>query len=141
MKKYINERLAKGATSEEIAAEVTSILNEIQAENAKKTERINSLKSIINDLITYINIYHDGHLEEIADEEVEKFDAALPTMVKLFQSLEKLNTFTLATCEKNNDKPMTCSTVTVMPKKPETLEKLLNEDDIITGFINDLLRM
>lgn len=141
MKKYINERLAKGATSEEIAAEVASILNEIQSENAQKTERINSLKSIINDLITYINIYHDGHLEEIADEEVEKFDAALPAMIKLSQSLEKLNTFTLATCEKNNNEPMTHSSLTVMPKKPESLDKLLSEDMIIKGFIDGLLNL
>lgn len=139
MKNYINERLAKGATSEEIAAEVASILNEIQSENAQKTERINSLKSIINDLITYINTYHDGHLEDVTNEEVEKFDAALPTMIKLSQSLEKFNIFTLATCEKNNNEPAIHSTLTVKPKKPESFDKLLNEDMIIKGFIDELL--
>ena len=141
MKDYINERLAKGATSEEIAAEVASILNEIQTEKAKKTERINSLKSIINDLITYVNIYHDGNLEDITDEEVEKFDAALPAMIKFSQSLEKLSTFTFPICEKDNDELTTCSAITVIPKKPESLDELLNEDMIIKGFIDGLLNL
>lgn len=139
MKQYIKDKLAAGATMEEIAAEFSNSLNEATKENEANTERKETLRSICNSLIDYVNKYHNQSMEYLSDEEIDKVDEALPVLISLSEAMENFSSSisVLSTPEVNELTFSTNSTTA----KPKSLEKLLNEDNIIRAYVDSLFKL
>ena len=138
MKQYIKDKLAAGATMEEIAAEFSNSLNEVTKENEANAERKETLRSICNSLIDYVNKYHNQSMEYLSDEEIDKADEALPVLISLNEAMENLSS-SISILTTPEVKEITFSTDA--PAKPESLEKLLNEDNIIRTYVDSLFKL
>ena len=138
MKQYIKDKLAAGATMEEIAAEFSNSLNEVTKENEANAERKETLRSICNSLIDYVNKYHNQSMEYLSDEEIDKADEALPVLISLNEAMENLSS-SIPILTTPEVKEITFSTDA--PAKPESLEKLLNEDNIIRTYVDSLFKL
>lgn len=138
MKQYIKDRLTAGATMEEIAAEFSNSLNEVTKENEANAERKETLRNICNSLIDYVNKYHNQSMEYLSDEEIDKVDEALPVLISLNEAMENLSS-SISILTTPEVKEITFSTDA--PAKPESLEKLLNEDNIIRTYVDSLFKL
>ena len=138
-KEYITKRLNEGATVEEIAAEFSATLNEVQKEQEEKNAQLTDLRAIVDQFINYLNLYHNAETEYLTDEELAKLKDIIPSITKLAESMERLNSLTIKTFEKigNNDTTVTY----IESKKDEDLpEVLLNApDSVIDRYVNTLL--
>ena len=128
-KEYITKRLTEGATPEEIATEFSNMLNEAQKEQEEKNQKTKDFRVIADLLIDYINKYCDVKVEYLTDEELAKAESAIPSIIALTKSMERLNALTIKTFEKVNDEPVKTASFTLSP------------DSIINDYVNELFNM
>lgn len=139
-KEYITKRLNEGATVEEIAAEFSATLNEVQKEQEEKNAQLTDLRAIADQFINYLNLYHNTEAEHLTDEELVKLRDIIPSLIKLAESMERLSSLTIKTFEDiGNDN----TTVTYIESKKDTkpkTEDLANaSESIIEKYVNELL--
>lgn len=143
-KEYITKRLSEGATVEEIAAEFSATLNEVQKEQEEKNAQLTDLRAIVDQFINYLNLYHNAEAEYLTDEELTKLKDIIPSIIKLAESMERLNSLTIKTFENigNNDTTVTYieSKKGTKPKTEDLPEVLVNApDSVIDRYVNTLL--
>lgn len=143
-KEYITKRLNEGATVEEIAAEFSATLNEVQKEQEEKNAQLTDLRAIVDQFINYLNLYHNAEVEHLTEEELTKFKDIIPSMIKLAESMERLNSLTIKTFEKIGDNDTTItyleSKKNTKPKTEDLPEVLANApESVIDRYVNTLL--
>lgn len=143
-KEYITKRLNEGATVEEIAAEFSATLNEVQKEQEEKNAQLTDLRAIVDQFINYLNLYHNAEADYLTDEELTNLQTTIPSIIKLAESMERLNSLTIKTFENigNNDTTVTYieSKKDTKPKTEDLPEVLANApDSVIDRYVNALL--